>query len=113
MLFQSGERNPKWKGGVRINSDGYMQYSAGPLRGKYVHRVLWEQAYGPIPEGMDVHHVDENRTHNVLENFELVKAEPHRRNALVKWNLKKKERTCQGSSGQPTLSVGNRIHSDR
>ena len=41
---------------------------------------MWEQAYGPIPEGMDVHHRDENKLNNVLDNFELKLGDDPRKN---------------------------------
>ena len=34
---------------------------------------------GPIPEGMVVHHKDENKAHNKIENFELKTNEEHSR----------------------------------
>jgi len=41
------------------------------------HRWLWEQAYGKIPAGMQVHHKDENPTNNDIDNLEVVDAFEH------------------------------------
>lgn len=40
-------------------------------------RFMWTQAYGPIPEGMDVHHINDDPTDDRLSNFELVEAGEH------------------------------------
>lgn len=41
------------------------------------HRWLWEEAYGPIPAGYDIHHRDGNKLNNTLENLELVAHQAH------------------------------------
>jgi len=47
----------EWQG-CRL-PEGYGQHQARPHRGKLAHRVAWESAFGPIPEGMYVcHHCD-------------------------------------------------------
>ena len=40
-------------------------------------RWMWEQSYGPIPEGYEVHHRNHNGADNRLDNFELVTAAWH------------------------------------
>jgi hypothetical protein len=39
---------------------------------QWVHRMIWENENGPIPEGMCVHHIDEDKENNVTSNMELV-----------------------------------------
>lgn len=41
-------------------------------------RYLWRQHHGEIPEGMDVDHVNGDRTDDRIENFQLL---PHSANA--------------------------------
>lgn len=60
-----------------------------------LHREMWEEANGHIPDGFDVHHVDEDKGHNSIDNFELLshsehsarhieqKLAPHREKALA------------------------------
>lgn len=38
----------------------------------YVHRVVWEAFNGPIPEEMQINHIDENKLNNSLSNLSLV-----------------------------------------
>lgn len=44
---------------------------------KYLHRDIWEAKNGPIPSGYEVHHIDENKANNCLENLELLSAAEH------------------------------------
>lgn len=43
----------------------------------YIHRWLWMQNYGPIPDGMDIHHKDENKLNNSLANLEIINHNMH------------------------------------
>jgi ribonucleotide reductase alpha subunit len=44
----------------------------------YQSRWMWEQANGPIPEGYEVHHKNEDRWDDRLSNFELKPRSEHR-----------------------------------
>lgn len=46
----------------------------------FEHRAVWEQAYGPIPEGFIVHHANGDGLDNRLENLCLMRRGDH--NAL-------------------------------
>ena len=37
-----------------------------------LHRLVWEAFTGPIPEGMQVNHINEDKTDNRLENLNLM-----------------------------------------
>lgn len=43
------------------------------------HRYVWEQTYGPIPKGYEVHHIDKDPYNNDLSNLELLPISEHRR----------------------------------
>ena len=49
-------------------------------RFRLLHRVIYEDCVGPIPDGMHIHHVDEDTANNEPENLRLVSAVEH--NAL-------------------------------
>ena len=44
-----------------------------------MHNIVWEEKYGKIPEGMQVHHIDGNKLNNDLSNLELVDSLTHKR----------------------------------
>lgn len=68
---QSGAKNPRWNGGVKVNKDGYLQITAGPLRGKYVHRLVLEAKLGrPFRPDEEAHHINTDRLDCRPENLE-------------------------------------------
>lgn len=42
-----------------------------------IHRMVWEQAHGPIPPGYIVHHVDHDKRNNDLSNLALMSRQEH------------------------------------
>lgn len=44
----------------------------------YAHRVVWEAAHGPIPQGMQIDHLDANAGNNALSNLDLVTPQQNR-----------------------------------
>lgn len=66
-----GARHPRWKGGTRVNSDGYLQITAGPLRGVYVHRLVLEAKLGrKLTPEEETHHKDGDPLNCSPENLE-------------------------------------------
>jgi hypothetical protein len=52
-------------------ANGYIRISRN---GKvvYLHRWIWEQIFGPIPDGWEIDHINGVRTDNRLENLRCV-----------------------------------------
>lgn len=46
-------------------------------RGVRLHRMVWEYHNGKIPQGYHVHHVDEDRSNNAIENLRLMPGNEH------------------------------------
>lgn len=41
------------------------------------YRKVWEIAYGKIPDGLEIHHIDGNHSNNELVNLKLVTLQEH------------------------------------
>lgn len=60
-----------------MRNTGYYGCTTGDRH--LLHRRVWEDANGPIPDGWDIHHRDENKTNNALDNFECLPKAEHTR----------------------------------
>lgn len=45
---------------------------------KLLHRYVWELYNGPIPEGMDIHHINGNPACNCICNLEMLTRREHK-----------------------------------
>lgn len=59
-----------------VRSDRPYYYNSNTR--KYLHRYLWEKAYGDIPKGYEIHHKDHDPFNNDLENLEMIKSDEHK-----------------------------------
>ena len=75
-MFKPGQRPPKWRpvGSERINVDGYVEVKVSnqPPKWGLKHRIVWEQAYGPIPPGCNIQFKNHVTTDCRLENLYLI-----------------------------------------
>lgn len=60
-----------------------------------VHRLVWEEHNGEIPDGMDVHHKNGNKHDYSIDNLELISRTEHHRLHALKHGLGK------GNLGKP------------
>lgn len=70
-----------WRGcRYYLTAEGYVERRHGPRgnsRSVGWHRDVWEAAFGPIPEGLHVHHINENKLDNRIANLSLVSNAGH------------------------------------
>ena len=64
-------------GNAYQRKDGYYQISSGEHKGKLLHCLIYEENYGPIPEGFVVHHIDGLKTNNECNNLMLLSKSNH------------------------------------
>lgn len=83
---RSGPAHPAWKGGARIDKDGYIKTYAPdhpwPRRGGYIgeHVRVMELSLGRrLAPGEVVHHIDHDKRNNDLTNLRLMRAGEHSR----------------------------------
>lgn len=69
-------RSVAWRGRWwSLGADGYYQNKRAP--GRMLHRAIWLAHVGPIPMGWHVHHRNEDRADNRLENLEALSPADH------------------------------------
>ena len=58
-------------------TDGYIQITSGPNKGKLLHRLIYEECFGSIPKGFCIHHKDGDKTNNNPDNLMLLSKSNH------------------------------------
>lgn len=82
-----------------IHIDGYVQvYAFG--RSHLAHRVVWEMVNGPIPDGMEIDHINGVRTDNRLKNLRVVTRVD---------NMRNQKRRCDNTTGYTGVSWEKRL----
>lgn len=72
--------SPTVLSGTAQEFEGKRYYLCGfyfQRKGCRLHRKVWERNFGQIPDGFHVHHRDENRTNNSIENLQLLPGSAH------------------------------------
>lgn len=82
----------EWKKGRKrslevgtVNSKGYVKFSLCGTQ-IYCHRAVWIMHNGQIPEGMEIDHINHDRTDNRIENLRLVVRRVNGRNLSLPRN---------------------------
>ena len=66
-----------------MHAQGYVQTS---IKGRFylVHRIIWEMHNGKIPEGMEIDHINHDRSDNRIENLRLVTGCENKKNQSIR-----------------------------
>lgn len=86
--FKKGQlpHNTKSIGDEKLNKEGHTLVKIGHKKWIRKHRLIWEQANGPIPKGFYIRIKDGNKENYNLDNMELVTmAENMRRNTMHRY----------------------------
>lgn len=67
--------NSKYK----VTSKGYLRHRTDGARLRMEHCLIWEENFGAIPDGMQIHHKDFNKENNDISNLQLVTPLEHKR----------------------------------
>ena len=79
----------------RLSGSYYRRHEWSKPGPSNLHRAIWEDAYGPIPEGYEIHHVDGDVFNNRVTNLQCVHAVEHQREHAL-------ERHAAGLMAPPT-----------
>jgi predicted DNA-binding protein YlxM (UPF0122 family) len=60
-----------------LRQHGYYELTTGDRM--LMHRYVWENEKGKIPPGWDIHHINENKADNRIENLECLPKSEHTR----------------------------------
>lgn len=64
-----GDRHPSWKGGVQINKKDCAYIYEGVNKRVRRPRKIYEEAFGVIPNGWVLFHLDRNKDNDSLDNL--------------------------------------------
>lgn len=65
--------------GIKYTRDEETGYYLNSTTRKRLHRAVYEFHYGEIPDGFDIHHIDQNKNNNEAENLRLLSKEDHKK----------------------------------
>lgn len=86
----SKNHNGYWK--CSLHSDNNERWNT------IIHRVIWTAVNGDIPDGLEVNHIDENKTNNSIDNLNLL---THTENS--NWGTRN-ERCTKANTNNPKRS---------
>lgn len=84
--FKKGHEphNTNFDGHTRISKDGYLEVRVKKGEYKLLHRVVWEQEHGPVPESHCIVFKDNNPMNVRINNLKIItRADNMRRNSFI------------------------------
>lgn len=106
MKYQEGKRKPK------LQKNGYLTITIGNKK-HYVHRLIMEEYLGrKLKSNEQVHHINENKTDNRIENLQVISNKKHKK-LHAKENGLGKNRVGIEPTNKTTKDIQNKIQSLR
>lgn len=92
-------RSKKMQGLQVLDGYNFTLTKGGYLRGTIkkervlMHRYVWQKNNGKIPDGFDIHHLDEDKNNNSIKNLECLSKAEHTRKYSPHHNQYKNKNT--------------------
>jgi hypothetical protein len=67
-----GENHPSWKGGIHKPKNDCLIKNIGPNKRVRLNKYNWELAYGPLPKGYILYHLDRDPHNCDVDNLEAI-----------------------------------------
>jgi hypothetical protein len=122
---EMGYETPCWRSQLAINKDGYGVSWNGRGSMSLAHRVQWELEHGPIPDGLEIHHLCGQRNCMNTSHLEILTRREHlvregrlklsdeqvrdiRRASGPQWLIALEHGTCQSNVSRIRAGVSRR-----
>ena len=84
LLYYKGSGNIAGRKATAPGHNGFYLNIMHNGKQVYQHRLIWEMHHGPIPKGMEIDHINRDKTDNRIENLRCVTRQENQKNVIGK-----------------------------
>jgi len=91
------------------NNNGYFYfrlYKNKREKTKQIHTLMYENHIEKIPEGYVIHHIDGNEANNILENFQMMTDEEHKKLHMENISEETRQLMSEKKKGEANTNYG-------